>query len=241
MPLHGDIHISTRHRAHFKALGISPTTDFAVVRSAFRSKALSLHPDKSRDPQTVAAYREARQALEELQFLKEFPELNGGQEKMTDEEEAKEKLAEEEEERTSNRMEKKESEQGSYAFVVRKDVVDIQEWKEKRVFGTAFVMKSKRGGGQKEEEQKTEMKQPREQQQQQKKKKQYPTTKDRLNKTRAYTSANAAAANLHMYTNGGRYTYDDYFEMFGDAGWNLGEQTDRDEEDREQEEGKWRS
>jgi len=244
MPPHYDLHISTRHRAHFAALSISPTTDFTVVRAAFKAKALSLHPDKSKDPATVAAFRDAREALAELQFLQEFPALTLNAREMTEVEkevdEARERLAKEEEERTKDRLGKKESVQGSYAFVVGKGAVGVEERTEKRAAGMAFVMKKKRGGagagaggGNEQHESKAESAEPKEAENQELsgiKKKQFSTTKDRLNEARAHANADAGAATSNA---DGRHAYDDFFEMFDDANWDLGAHDGREDGDED--------
>jgi len=246
---HPVLNISTRHRAHFKTLGISPTNDFSVIRTAFKAKALASHPDNTHDHDRTV-FLEAKQALEELEFLEEFPILTGSLQEQTDEEkeeeEARETLAREEEERTGNRMENKKSQEGSYAWVVgdSKHAIDVdvekEEKSEKKTSGMAFVMKRKHLVAEKqhEHERKTEAPEPKHQQESPtQKKKQFPTTKDKLNKVRARTNINPAASNAHKLTKGGRHTYNDFFELFGDANWDLGEEDhERDDEHEEMKE-----
>jgi len=240
MKHHSNLDISTRHRAHFKTLGISPTNDFSVIRTAFKAKALALHPDKTHDHDRTA-FLEAKQALEELEFLKEFSILMGSLQEQTDEEkeeeEAREALAREEEERTGNRWEKKKSQEGSYAWVVGdgKEATDVEE--KKTEIKTTFVMKKTRGVSpiaEKQHESKAEAAQLNNAKDQQgrttpKRKKQFSTTKDKLNEVRARTNinVNTAASNAHHLTKGGRHTYDDFFETFGDG---IDEDFDRDDE-----------
>lgn len=253
---HHNLHIYPRHRANFKTLGISPTTDFSVVRTAFKAKALALHPDKTHNGDR-AAFQEAKQAMEELEFLKEYPILTGSvQEQMDEEEEeeeAREELAREEEARTGNRWEKKKSQEGSYAWVAGEGKhaidggVEQKNKSEMKTSGMVFVMKRKPAVTEKQHESNAEAAQRNHANNQQErsttttmKKKQFPTTKDKLNEARARTNihANTAASSAHNVTNRGRHTYDDFFEKFGDAG----EDCDRDDEYvdmREQRRGNW--
>jgi len=234
---HPALHISSRQRANFETLGISPTTDFSVVRAAFKAKALALHPDKSHDPTTIPGFRDAKQALDELNFLKEFPvlstsamtreEMVAEEEEGEEEEAAREALAREEEQRTKDRMAKKQSEAGTYAFAAAATVTDnnapeVGESPRKRTSGMPFVLKKKK----QTKEHVASGQHPPAQTQRTTKKKHFSTARDNLDRARAHTSANIAADNAHA---GGRHTYDDFFETFGGADWGVGEDWDRDD------------
>lgn len=60
---------------HFSALSIAPTLNLATVKSAYKTKALQLHPDKSRIDDTAAAFRAVQEAWEVLQNV--LPKLAG--------------------------------------------------------------------------------------------------------------------------------------------------------------------